>query len=468
MRARTFAIGISSDISRCELNRTAYRGRTDANAPKKDAGFVLYDPTDPPVLRGDVRLPHIDPAPETAGTAVPTDESGPSLPASSGAEPLRPGPDARGQPGLRLLRERRPGALRRLPRDRARLGERRLHDERARLGSGRRPRKHGHPDLGDVSALGGPHQGEGHDEPARHRRPLGRGRRPDERRRSRGSRRPRQPAALHVGSGDRRPDRDHRGQRRDDRRPLRRLRNHAAGLAELAPAVIDFMRGNDGTETSSAQLAAGSVHQLDARDRGPRADIISRPGTSQIHKPFEATYATRRTLAWMGADDGFLHAFDFDDGTEVLGLLPPNLIANQVTLYNNFLDPDPQVSTDTGQNAGFTVRRAHLGRRELPAVRGRLVRRADERLQDGRIPHRGTGRRPRRRDRHHAPLPGTCWQAGRARSGLARGPELRPSPARMPGSRWTCSGRRTPRTTRASSAPGACPRSRTTRSRRAR
>ena len=82
-------------------------------------------------------------------------------------------------------------------------------------------------------------------------------------------------------------------------------------------------------------------------------------GNVQNHKPFEATYATRRAIAWLGADDGFLHAFDFGDktnpgdGAEVLALLPPNQIANQVTLYNTFLDPDPQISTDTGQNAGF-------------------------------------------------------------------------------------------------------------------
>ena len=62
IRARTFAIGISPDVSRCELNRTAYRGRTDANAKKRDAGFLLWDsdPSVPLVLQGDRRLPHLD------------------------------------------------------------------------------------------------------------------------------------------------------------------------------------------------------------------------------------------------------------------------------------------------------------------------------------------------------------------------------------------------------------------------
>ena len=180
IRARTFAIGISQDISRCELNRTAYRGRTDANAvdsegvPNQDAGFVLYDsdpslgpPTVlPPVPSGgggDVRLPHVD-FPERR---LRSDERERGEPAGlvRGLQPVRPGPGAAGRQGLRLLRGRRPGALRRLPRDRARLGERRLHDELSRFGSRRQPRKYGHPDLGEVPAVAGPHQGAGHCDP---------------------------------------------------------------------------------------------------------------------------------------------------------------------------------------------------------------------------------------------------------------------------------------------------------------
>ena len=76
-------------------------------------------------------------------------------------------------------------------------------------------------------------------------------------------------------------------------------------------------------------------------------------GNVENHKPFEGTYANRRKLTWLGADDGFLHAFDLDDGAEVVGLLPPNMIANQITLYKTFLLPSIQKSTDTGQNAGF-------------------------------------------------------------------------------------------------------------------
>jgi hypothetical protein len=132
--------------------------------------------------------------------------------------------------------------------------------------------------------------------------------------------------------------------------------------------VIDFIRGID---TRDFILGPGNVLVPNPNKGLPRAWLLGpsinvtpaivgpaqqyfQAGNVVDHKTFEATYATRRKLAWLGADDGFLHAFDLDDGAEVIGLLPPNLIASQITLYNTFLDPDPQVSTDTGQNEGFT------------------------------------------------------------------------------------------------------------------
>ena len=116
-------------------------------------------------------------------------------------------------------------------------------------------------------------------------------------------------------------------------------------------SVIDFMRGNDGTETNKKRnwLLGPSINVTPAIV-GP-AQKYFQSGNVVNHKPFEALYTSRRALAWLGADDGFLHAFDLDDGAEVVGLLPPNLIANQVDLYNKFLDPDN--GTDTGQDVGF-------------------------------------------------------------------------------------------------------------------
>ena len=345
VRARTFAIGISSDISRCELNRTAYRGRTDANAKKKDAGFVLYDITDPPVLRGDIRLPHINPAPETAGTTVPTDESGPGTP----PVPNRYGPDQTPPDN----------------KDYAFFASdaRALYDAFLAIvrGSASGDYTTSSPVSGAAVSLGSTvvltsatyPLWQGHIKAKDTTNPL-----------------------LIVDLWDAgavltTPDATKPWQPTPATRQLYTwdpvtgaliavVAGNAGnidalcGSCGITPAVVDFMRGNDGTQTNTARnwLLGPSINVTPAI-LGPAFKYFQ-PGNVTDHKPFEAIYANRRALAWLGADDGFLHAFDLDDGAEVLGLLPPNLIANQITLYNTFLDPDPQVSTDTGQNAGFT------------------------------------------------------------------------------------------------------------------
>jgi Tfp pilus tip-associated adhesin PilY1 len=41
-------------------------------------------------------------------------------------------------------------------------------------------------------------------------------------------------------------------------------------------------------------------------------------------------------VVWIGSNDGLLHAFKVSDGSEIVGLLPPNLLAKQVLLYNTY------------------------------------------------------------------------------------------------------------------------------------
>ena len=76
-------------------------------------------------------------------------------------------------------------------------------------------------------------------------------------------------------------------------------------------------------------------------------------GNVQNHKPFEATYVEPAQARVGGRRRRLPARVRPRDGTEVIGLMPPNLIANQVALYKNFLDLSKAVSTDTGQNAGF-------------------------------------------------------------------------------------------------------------------
>jgi hypothetical protein len=352
VRARTFAIGISTDVSRCELNRIAYRGRTDANAKKKDAGFILYDVGDPVVLRGDVRLPHINPSPDVGGTAIPTNESGPTPPSINEYTLDKPFPTAADLKDyaffasdakalynafLAIVRSSASGDY---------TTSSPVSGASVNLGStvvltsATYPLWRGHiyakdttdplaiVDLWDAGAV--------LTTPSQPWQPT--------------------PATRSLYTWD-----------PSDGHLIAIDAAHAGtiqalcGVACVTPgtpagvdsSVIDFIRGYDGTETFTVRpwLLGPSVNVTPAIV-GPPQNYFQ-TGNVVNHKPFETTYAFRRKLAWLGADDGFLHAFDLDDGAEVIGLLPPNLIASQITLYNTFLDPDPQVSTDTGQNASF-------------------------------------------------------------------------------------------------------------------
>ncbi len=118
----------------------------------------------------------------------------------------------------------------------------------------------------------------------------------------------------------------------------------------ITPAVVDFIRGNDGTGVKRKWLLGPSINSTPAIVGPP--PIYFQSGNVISHKTFETTYARRRALAWVGADDGLVHAFDFADGTEVIGLLPPNLIANQARLYANSIAVDSsgkKKKTETGQ-----------------------------------------------------------------------------------------------------------------------
>ncbi|MGZ5372639.1 MAG: hypothetical protein ACXWDE_12755, partial [Aeromicrobium sp.] len=353
IRARTFAIGISTDVSRCELNRIAYRGRTDANAAKGDAGFVLFDPTDPPVLQGDDRLPHIIP-PETV---LSTNESGPGTPPA----PNRFGPDQTPPDNrpyaffasdaktlynafLAIVRGSASGDYTTSsPVSGAAVGL----GSTVVLTSATYPLWRGHIYAKDVSGvtaipptpivdlwdagdvLTNPSQA-WHPTPSESTAP-----------RKLYTWNPATGALIEILAGNATTIDGLCGS----------LQTPAVASCGITAAVVDFMRGNNGSGTKRKWLLGPSINVTPAIV-GPAQNYFQ-TGNVENHKPFEATYANRRKLAWLGADDGFLHAFDLDDGAEVIGLLPPNLIASQITLYNTFLDPDPQVSTDTGQNAGF-------------------------------------------------------------------------------------------------------------------
>lgn len=103
----------------------------------------------------------------------------------------------------------------------------------------------------------------------------------------------------------------------------------------LTPAVIDFIRGNDGSGVARAQRLGPLINTVPSIVAGPLR--YTQSTISGDHATFEADYANRRAMIWIGSNDGMLHAFDFQTGEEVLAILPPQLLDSQVELYDTFL-----------------------------------------------------------------------------------------------------------------------------------
>ncbi len=372
IRPRTFAIGISSDISRCELNRIAYRGRTDASSDKKDAGFVLFDPKGR--VPGDPRLPHINPSPKDIpagtepGTTVPTDESGAGAPATSGginrfgfdqapATDLRDyaffadDGEALARAFQKIVNGVSPGDFTTSAPVAAGNILNISHKNTVLLPSTAYPPWEGHlravdttnpkldplPTLWDAGVV--LHCAATPSDPACATN-LG-GLVPDP-----------LPKTWHPTPATRKLYTWNPGTGNlieivaAKAGTINALCGAPCTTTPITPAVIDFIRGNDGTLTDTPRkwLFGPPINSTPAIVGGP--EEYRQTNNVVSHKNFEGTYAHRRALTWVGADDGFLHAFDFDDGSEVIGLLPPNLIRIQIDLFKNYLAGESQ----TGQN----------------------------------------------------------------------------------------------------------------------
>ena len=107
--------------------------------------------------------------------------------------------------------------------------------------------------------------------------------------------------------------------------------NTICGNCGIDDHVVDFIRGNDGNGNPRPWQLGAIVNST--------AALIGKPEQWKQftgHSSFETEYAGRNTVAWIGASDGMIHAFDLKDGAELVALIPPDLLAKQVTLYNNY------------------------------------------------------------------------------------------------------------------------------------
>ena len=121
----------------------------------------------------------------------------------------------------------------------------------------------------------------------------------------------------------------------------------------LTATVIDFIRGNNGSGTTRSWKLGGIMNSTPTLVMVPES--YTQGTVDQSHADFVSQYGSREALLYSGSDDGLLHAFlteeaeinsvTYPAGTELFALLPPNLLAMQVELYNNYSSG----ITETGQ-----------------------------------------------------------------------------------------------------------------------
>jgi hypothetical protein len=109
-----------------------------------------------------------------------------------------------------------------------------------------------------------------------------------------------------------------------------------AGCADpnaITSQTVDFMLGNNGSGTPRPWKLGAIINSTQAVVGPPQ---VWKQNTLQSHSEFETTYQNRHSVVWAGSSDGFIHGFDAVDGAELVALIPPDQLANQVTLFKNY------------------------------------------------------------------------------------------------------------------------------------
>lgn len=119
--------------------------------------------------------------------------------------------------------------------------------------------------------------------------------------------------------------------------------NTLCGSCGIDAGVVDFILGYDGTGTNTIRpwVLSSSINSTPAIVQS--AEHFAQ-GNLEDHTTFEADNGgtdaggnpNRVPMVWVGSDDGQLHGFKLEDGQEIVSLIPPNLLSKQVTLKNNY------------------------------------------------------------------------------------------------------------------------------------
>ena len=115
--------------------------------------------------------------------------------------------------------------------------------------------------------------------------------------------------------------------------------------SKMTTQVVDFIKGNNGSGVSRSWKMGGVVNSTPTLVIAPES--YTQGTVDQSHADFVNAYGGRKTLLYSGSDDGMLHVFLIEEteiggdtypaGTELFAILPPNLLAMQTELYDNFV-----------------------------------------------------------------------------------------------------------------------------------
>jgi hypothetical protein len=101
--------------------------------------------------------------------------------------------------------------------------------------------------------------------------------------------------------------------------------------ATFAAKVVDFAHGNDGNGNPRPWMLGAIINSTAAVFGVPEL-WTHFPN----HANFESTYSARHEVVWVGASDGMLHCFDVKDGAELFALIPPDKLDLVAQLYNKY------------------------------------------------------------------------------------------------------------------------------------
>ena len=128
------------------------------------------------------------------------------------------------------------------------------------------------------------------------------------------------------------------------------------GVAENnAKAIINFALGGmdndaDGTVDSAREWWLGDITNIVPVSVGKP---IEPEDSLSGRDTFQNTYSSRSTIVYTGSNDMMLHAYNFETGDELFAYIPPDLLSNLKTLYDNAVASADPVSF-TGQESNPT------------------------------------------------------------------------------------------------------------------